>query len=135
MKKTDQVVTCGKCGEELDESSDHIFELRNPCPKCGSASRQFKVLLKSELLLKSKLGIKGRRGGKGKPFIEIVVGDDLFRKLGKWMRLERTIDRESDLYEEKIIDPETNEVIHDCKEPLSQHIGHGSAKAKDSTKT
>ncbi len=86
-------------------------------------------------MLKSKLGIKGRRGGREKPFIERVVGDDLFRRTGKWMRLERTIDRDNDWYEETIIDPETDEIIHRCKEPLSQHTGHGSAKAKNPTKT
>ena len=130
MKKTEQVVTCEKCGEHLDEPSDQIFELREPCPNCGSTSRQFNVVIRSELLLKSKLGVKGRRGGEGKPFIKMVIGDDLFRKLGKWTRLERIIDRENDRYEETFIDPETDEVIHQCIEPLSQHTGHGSAKAK-----
>ena len=46
------------------------------------------------------------------------------------MRLERFLDRLRDLYKEKITNPTTGEVIHECEEPLSKHQGHGSAKPK-----
>jgi len=38
----------------------------------------------------------------------------------------RLIDREKDLYEEKVVDPQSGTVIHHSKEPLSKHTGHGS---------
>jgi hypothetical protein len=42
----------------------------------------------------------------------------------------RVIDRENNLYKEVVTNAETGEVIHACEEPLSKHIGHGSAKKK-----
>lgn len=46
------------------------------------------------------------------------------------MRLTRLFDKESDIYEEVVIDPDTGDVIHQNKEPLTKHQGHGSAKQK-----
>jgi hypothetical protein len=34
------------------------------------------------------------------------------------------------LYEEVVIDDETGETIHECREPLSDHTGHGSARPR-----
>ena len=41
---------------------------------------------------------------------------------------------ENDYYTEKITDPLTCEIIKECKEPLSEHKGHGSAKFKKTDK-
>jgi hypothetical protein len=76
------------------------------------------------------MGIHGRDPSGGRPFIEQRSGDSLHRKTEKWMKLSRVIDRDRDLYVEKVIDPETGNVIHECSEPLSAHRGHGSAKAR-----
>ena len=40
------------------------------------------------------------------------------------------IDRENDRYVEKGTDYESDEVIRQCEEPLSQHQGHGSARGR-----
>lgn len=131
MKKVSQKVTCGNCRATLDEPSNLVPSLREPCPECGSRSRCFEVLLESELLVRGKLGAKAWRGGeRRKPFLETIKGNDLFIKLGKWVKLERIIDRENDRYKEIVTDPETGKIIHQCEEPLSQHEGHGSAKEK-----
>lgn len=45
----------------------------------------------------------------------------------------RHIDRPEDQYFELVVDPETGEIIHRCKEKLSEHVGHGSAKARSAT--
>jgi len=71
---------------------------------------------------------KKRNSASRKPLIEFKVGSELFRKFGKWVRKEMHIDRENNRYKEKVIDPLTQEVIHICDEPLSEHRGHGSAK-------
>jgi hypothetical protein len=63
--------------------------------------------------------------------VEAKIGDDLHRKSGRWMKLERRIDREENHYYEKITDPDTGKIIHLSDEPLSRHQGHGSAKSKD----
>lgn len=46
------------------------------------------------------------------------------------MLLMRLIDRENNLYHEKVISIDTGEIVHECKEKLSDHSGHGSAKKK-----
>ena len=43
------------------------------------------------------------------------------------------IDRENDLYKEVVTDPDTGKIIHQCEEPLSEHVGHGSAKHRPKT--
>jgi len=130
MNKVDKEVFCGECGDLLDEATDLVFDERGPCPICGSTSRKFSVLIQSEIFIKSKLRLKGRQGGQGKPFVEIVKGDDLSRFLKKWMKLDRLIDRDNDRYEETITDPMTGQIVHQCKEPLSKHTGHGTARKK-----
>jgi hypothetical protein len=42
----------------------------------------------------------------------------------------RDIDRDADTYYERVVDPETGEVLRHCEEPLSEHFGRGSAKAR-----
>lgn len=70
------------------------------------------------------------RPPKGRWFFEHFSGDELYRKIGKWMKKVRRIDRRGDWYSEVVCDPETGEVVHRCEEPLSEHVGHGSAKRK-----
>lgn len=84
--------------------------------------------------MKSKLGMKARHPGGGKPFIEEVTADDLYRKTNKWMNLSRVYDQEKDLYREITTDPITGEVVRECIEPLSKHTGHGDPRYKKKTK-
>ena len=41
---------------------------------------------------------------------------------------ERHIDRNNNRYHEKVDCPITGEVLHECDESLSQHVGHGADK-------
>jgi len=93
-------------------------------------TRHFEVAVSGEVTLYSKLALKAKRGGKGRPFMEQVVGDDLHRKSGVWMKLTRVIDHVRNWYSEKVVNPKTGEVVHETEEPLSDHQGHGSAKPK-----
>jgi len=79
--------------------------------------------------LRESLRFKHKDSG-GKALAEGLSGDDLHRDSGKWMKKERVIDREKDLYREVVTDPETGKITHRCEEPLSKHHGHGSAKKK-----
>ena len=123
-------VICAKCKILLNEDYNVPENLRKPCPKCGSLSRHSRRTMTGDLGFHKKLKLKARHGSKGKPFFESIFGSDLYRKLSKWMRLQRTIDRKNDHYLEIITDPETGDVIHFCDEPLSKHKGHGSVKYK-----
>ena len=121
-------VKCGNCKEELDEDSNLPPDQRKPCSKCGSLSRCYHVLVNDTIKFHEKLGMKARHNSGGKPFFESVVGSDLHRKSGKWMKLERTIDRENNHYREVVVDSNTGDVVHFCEEPLSDHQQHGTEK-------
>lgn len=123
-------VFCGNCGLVLEENTSCPVEETNPCPSCGSVRRNIYVTIHDTGTSREKLGMKGRHSAGGKPFIEQVSGDDLHRKSGKWMNLRRIIDHKNDLYHEVFTDPETGRVVHECKEPLSKHLGHGADKDK-----
>ncbi len=49
----------------------------------------------------------------------------------RWNFLTRIIDRENDRYYELIKDGETDQIINETEEKLSDHQGHGSAKKKE----
>lgn len=119
-------VECGKCHQPLDESPNLSPSDRPPCPACGSLARQISVAVSDTVEVHSKVNLKGRRPGMKRPFIEQTAGDDLHRKSGRWMALERVIDRVKDWYHERVTDPRSGEVVHECDEPLSEHRGHGS---------
>ena len=91
-------------------------------------SRHFTVYIGEIVTVRSMLGLKGRHATGGRPFIEQKVGDDLHRKSGRWMMLERVIDRAKNWYREVVTDRETGKIVHQCDEPLSDHRGHGAAK-------
>ena len=74
--------------------------------------------------------MKHKRPGNKKPLYESIAGDDLYRKTGQWNKLTQEIDRENDRYRKMIVNPETGEIIRQCDEPLSEHIGRGSDKPK-----
>lgn len=126
MPVDSKLVECGACGLALEEDASLPVESRAPCPACGSTTRSFHVTIHGKVVVRSKLGMKGKHAGGGKPFIEQVSGNDLHYKTGKYMKHSRVIDRDNDLYHEVVTDPETGEVVHECKEPLSHHRGHGA---------
>ncbi|NQV16522.1 hypothetical protein HQ531_13755, partial [bacterium] len=64
--------------------------------------------------------------------VEFVEGDDYSHAKQKYVKKSRRIDRDKNEYTEKVTDPDTGEVIHDVKEDLNNHWGHGSAKEKKS---
>jgi len=74
-----------------------------------------------------------KRTGKKKSVIEGFNSFSYSRDKKKLVSHIRHIDRHEDQYSELVVDPETGETIHRCKERLSVHIGHGSAKARSAT--
>jgi len=134
MKKDKNTIFCNNCKTPLNEKSNLPSELRKPCPKCGSLSRLFKVSIHETVLVKEMLGFLGFRESKSKFLFQGKSGDDYHRKTGRWNKLSRLIDREKDLYHELIKDSQTGEIIHECKELLSEHRGQSLAKNKNPEK-
>jgi len=128
MPVDSQTVRCGNCGIDLKESTNTPPDKRTGCPSCGSMSRHFSVSISGTVTVRSMLGLKGRHATGGRPFIEQKIGDDLHRKSGRWMRLERVIDRARNWYRELVTDRETGKIVNQCDGPLSDHRGHGAAK-------
>jgi hypothetical protein len=95
---------------------------------CGHT--HYDIHVEDTLEFHASLGYKAKSQGKGKPYIEGKAGDDRHRNTGKWMHLQRIIDRVGGWYTEVVTDQETGKVVHRCEEPLSEHRGHGSAKSK-----
>lgn len=121
-------ITCAACEMVLDEAADG--EPRHPCPHCGSRLRNLVVEIEERVEIHEMLEAKGQRQGMKKFAFEDRSGDEFGVKVQRWLKKVRVIDRENDHYREKVWDPETGDVIHECEEPLSQHFGHGSAKKK-----
>jgi hypothetical protein len=120
-------VQCGGCGVAVAGMAHQPDRTR--CPRCGSTSRQINLSITEEIHLKEQLGMKAKDPGlpgKRKIRIEQLVGDDLHRNSGKWLKKVRIIDRENNRYFEEVVDPDSGEVMHRCEEPLSDHYGHGS---------
>lgn len=121
-----RIVQCKDCEKILNTEDVHADF--SECTYCGSTEISYTLSFSDNLSVhdqaKGKVKVKGRR----KPIREFVSGDELFKTKNKWVIKQRIIDRENDRYFEKVVDKETDEVIHECDEPLSEHFGHGSAK-------
>lgn len=127
MAKT-RPVLCVGCNATIDEEPSISPERRLPCPACGSVGRKINVSFEETIEIGDKIRMKGKHSGKSKFFIDQTSGTHLQHKTGKLVKIERTIDRDNDLYYEQVTDPKTGKVFHECEEPLSEHKGHGSAK-------
>ncbi|HET6515412.1 MAG TPA: hypothetical protein VFG09_09665 [Thermodesulfovibrionales bacterium] len=67
---------------------------------------------------------------KDKLRVDSLSGYEHCHRLNKIVEKQKVIDKNNNLYHEKITDPQTKEVIHQCNEKLSDHRGHGQAKHK-----
>lgn len=128
-------VKCSDCGEKLPSEWAH-FENTNKCPKCGSISHTIEMGITEKMGVTLHENIKGKLkdpafNSKRNPRYDFFEGDEVRKKDGKWMKKTRILDKYNNKYIEKVIDPDTGEVIHENEEPLSEHFGHGSAKFKN----
>lgn len=121
------MIRCGECNVVLDETGSEPVEERAPCPACGSTSRFVEQHLAGEVELRSMLSLKAKPE-RGRWFMSQKVGDELFRKTGRWHRVTRVLDRRRNRYVERIEDAETGEVVRHVDEPLTDHTGRGSAR-------
>ena len=137
VRKTMSKVTCGKCGSFLGDDTDEGYVQPPACPCCGSTKFKYTLFLSDSINFHEnlkgktdKMPKKPGETGKKKPAYEFQSGEERSIRLKKWVKKDRVIDRENDQYYERVVDPDTNEVIHECEELLSQHYGHGSDKKK-----
>ena len=127
------MATCTQCDHPLpDASTVEEAEVlsRTPCPSCGSFGRSLSASQDESITFRDFVGVKLKRQGAKKYAVEDVSKPDLNRDRGKNVHLQRLIDRENDLYHERVTDLESGEIIHEQRQPLSEHRGHGAARKK-----
>ena len=103
-----------------------------PCQACGSMRRSHESsgdLISSEARI--GLTLKAKHPGAKKAHVELRIGPNYSHSLGKMVEHRRLIDRTNDQYLELVRDYENGEDIHRSEEPLSLHVGHGSAKSRE----
>ena len=127
MSVTAETIVCGDCGAPLKDAlpSDDPTQ-RKPCASCGSTKRKDHVFNVGSVTPRGGLDMKAKRPGEKRPHIEGKVIPDHSRSRDKPVHREQIIDRDNDRYFERVTDYESGEVIHECEEPLSQHLGHGA---------
>lgn len=118
-----QLFECSECGAvlERDEDSDSLLA----CSKCGATSSKPIRDIKEKVIIKFK-----QAGATGDPDLRIKIADEFYKEEREWRQIQMSIDRNNDSYEKTVINPETDEVLYHKREPLSRHIGRGSAKGK-----
>jgi hypothetical protein len=119
-----QEIVCSDCAYPFVSPEER-------CPHCGSLNKTINISL--DVPISPKVMVTGKvkdkdHPSKKNPRVEFMTGDELRKIDNTWIKKQRHIDKDRDEYLEKVVDPETGEIIHECHEPLSQHKGHGLAK-------
>lgn len=133
-KEVERTVNCAGCGRVLADETQASPEERQPCPSCGSTTRHVALSVHDEGTFHERVELKARHEGLRKPYLEARSGEAQ-QSDGSWKEVERIIDRDNDLYREKVVDPQSGDVHHFQEEPLSDHREHGSAKVRKASAT
>jgi len=120
-----ETVLCKSCGASLNGLTS---KENGPCPVCGSRLRIFQKPLAGILAMRGGLRGVAYRISKSKWFTKFMAEPSFTRRLGIWSNRLKMEDKRSDKYLETVTNSETEEILHKCEEPLSQHWNHGSAK-------
>ena len=119
---------CVECGSEMPPGP-------GVCANCGVEKR---VLVVSETEEVSEPPIGGkllgelRRGSSGRKrrALEMKFGPGKRHGTDRLVSKSRLVDRNADLYHERIHDAVTGELLDEDKSKLSEHRGHGSDKRR-----
>ena len=124
------LIYCDYCAAPVAEATElPPLGEHPPCPECGSRQRFYRWTGENAGHVKMTMTVAKKRGERRSP-IEEISGDVYSHSLGRMVRIRRLIDRRRDWYYERVMDPETRQVLREVEEPLSQHQGRGSAKAQ-----
>jgi hypothetical protein len=119
-------VLCGGCGVELTEAGDHPE--RETCSMCGSTARSLEADATETVKVYVSVAWKRKRPGKKKPVEEGFNGYEQSVATGNVVEKVSLFDREGNRRFERVVEVETGREIHVCDHPLTEHVGHGSAK-------
>lgn len=128
---TSRTVTCGDCGISIDDDTQNGNI--EPCPNCGSKSRNVDITINDFATAYDSLRVQQRdlsKKSEDKLRVDSFSGYEHSHKLNKLVEKKRLIDKNDNRYHEKVTDPDTKEIIHECDEKLSEHQARGYAKFK-----
>lgn len=132
-----EVKVCAKCDFCWEGPEDESINDREPCPECGAIGRKVSIHIAEGITTRESIGGKIKDPNlpsKKKVRVEFFDGYEWSVALEKHVKKSKLIDKRENKYKEKIEDPDTGKIIHECEEPLSNHQGHGYAKFKDKKK-
>lgn len=125
---------CGRCEYYWEGPEEENTDSREPCPECGSTARSISVHIKDKIQLLESIRGKAKDHSlpsRKKIRKEFFYGYERSVALKKYIKKTRVIDKSQDHYHEKVEDPDSGQIIHECTEPLSEHRKHGYAKFKN----
>lgn len=125
------ILECGYCGKVLQRLAEPATEAPPPCPRCGATSYTSGWGVNGRVGVRASLTIESRPPGKKKFLVQNVSAEEESRSSGRTVKRHRTIDRMNDEYHEHVVDVETGETVHESRERLSDHRGHGSARKRE----
>jgi hypothetical protein len=125
----DRTANCFECGASIDVSLN-APGVAVPCPACGSSSRVFGRVATDSVTLRDGAGFKHKRPGIRKPISEGFINPTVSKATGNAVEHSRMVDRGANRYFERVVEYDSGKVVHHTDEPLTEHRGHGSAKAK-----
>ena len=128
-----EVKVCAKCDFCWEGPEDENSDKREPCPECGATARKISLRIEDGIAFRESIGGKikdPKLPSKKKLRVEFFDGYEWSIALEKHVKKSRLIDKRQNQYHEKVEDPDTGEVIHEKREPLNEHQGHGYAKIK-----
>ena len=125
-------INCSNCGASSPAVDPVIVR---KCSQCGSDAVNVCQSLEINETFTARDSIGGMVKDPSRPSDQKVRqrfkgGDDFWCKASRWVHRVLSIDRDRNRYFERVTDPETGEVIHECDEPLTEHLGHGSDKKR-----
>ncbi len=122
--------SCSECGETSDFRPNKDGAIY--CPRCGGTKGQlnvgFSLSVGAQVSSVRAVGKNDSLPSKKKRRLEYRKELSLTGSTGKMSILERLIDKDNNLYWEKVTDKDTGEVVHSDEEPLTDHTNHGTAK-------
>ena len=135
MTEIHRTIVCAECGEQLPDTWILDEDASQPCSNCGSNKQKITINVNEDATIEVHDQMKAKLKDKSLPSKkkvrkEVIAGDDERVSRGDWVEKHRVIDRDNDVYIERVVDKKTGEVIRDVSESLAKHLGHGSDKPK-----
>jgi hypothetical protein len=113
----DRQVVCSDCQRALPESENVMPERRTPCATCGSIDRAVQVVTAGVIRSIDDLALPF--DGDSQLRDRLTQGADEHERL---VIVERYIDRDRNIYRERVEDEESGEVLWQVEAALDRHM-------------